>query len=95
VKINIDPFSFPNAIVVHYLVNKNDIIKLAEEAGSYSSSSSNAAAGSMKKTNAPVFALNNATTQFASHTSTVAASGLPVAAMFGFVPGLMMGFKKG
>ena len=34
-------------------------------------------------------------TQFASHPSAVAASGLPVAAVFGFVPGLMMGFKKG
>jgi hypothetical protein len=27
----IDPFSFPNDIVVHYLVNKNDIIKLAQD----------------------------------------------------------------
>jgi uncharacterized membrane protein (Fun14 family) len=42
-----------------------------------------------------VHALNTTTTQFASHPSTVAASGLPVGAMFGFVPGLMMGLKKG
>jgi len=42
-----------------------------------------------------IHALNNTTTQFASHPSTLAASGLPIAAMFGFVPGLMMGFKKG
>jgi uncharacterized membrane protein (Fun14 family) len=42
-----------------------------------------------------VHSLNNTATQFASHPSTLAASGLPVAAMFGFVPGLMMGFKKG
>ena len=42
-----------------------------------------------------VNALNNTATQFASHPSTVAASGLPVAAMVGFVPGLMRGFKKG
>ncbi len=48
----IDPFSFPDAMVVHYLVHKNDIIKLAEEVDSNSSSSSNAAAGSIKKTNA-------------------------------------------
>ena len=27
----IDPFSFPNDTVVHYLVNKNDIIKLAQD----------------------------------------------------------------
>jgi uncharacterized membrane protein (Fun14 family) len=42
-----------------------------------------------------VHALNNTATQFAAHPSTVAASGLPIAAMFGFVPGLLMGFKKG
>jgi uncharacterized membrane protein (Fun14 family) len=42
-----------------------------------------------------VNALNNTATQFASHPSTVAASSLPIAAMVGFVPGLMMGFMKG
>jgi uncharacterized membrane protein (Fun14 family) len=40
-------------------------------------------------------ALNNTATQFASHPSSVATSGLPIAAIFGFVPGLIMGFKKG
>ena len=39
--------------------------------------------------------LNNTATQFAAHPPSVAASGLPVGAMFGFVPGLMMGLKKG
>jgi uncharacterized membrane protein (Fun14 family) len=42
-----------------------------------------------------VHALNNTATQLASHPSTLAASGLPIAATFGFVPRLMMGFKKG
>ena len=42
-----------------------------------------------------VHTLNNTATQFASHASTLATSGLPIAAMFGFVPGLMMGLKKG
>ena len=42
-----------------------------------------------------IHALNNTATQFTSHTSSLSASGLPIAAMFGFVPGLMMGFKKG
>jgi hypothetical protein len=42
-----------------------------------------------------VHALNNTATQFASHPSAVAASGLPIAAMFGFVPGLMRGIRKG
>jgi hypothetical protein len=27
----IDPFSVPNETVVHYLVNKNEIMKLAQE----------------------------------------------------------------
>jgi uncharacterized membrane protein (Fun14 family) len=42
-----------------------------------------------------VHTLNNTATQFAAHTSTVAASGLPIAAAVGFVPGLLTGFKKG
>ncbi len=42
-----------------------------------------------------VHALNNTATQFAAHSSTVAATWLPIAAMFGFVPGLLTGFKKG
>jgi uncharacterized membrane protein (Fun14 family) len=42
-----------------------------------------------------VNALNNTATQFTSHASGLSASGLSIAAMFGFVPGLMMGFKKG
>jgi uncharacterized membrane protein (Fun14 family) len=42
-----------------------------------------------------VHALNNTATQFAANPSAVATSGLPVAPMFGFVPGLLTGFKKG
>ena len=42
-----------------------------------------------------VRAFNNTATQFAWHQSAVGASGLPIAATFGFVPGLMMGLKKG
>ena len=42
-----------------------------------------------------VHALNNTATQFAPHPSAVAVSGLPIAAMSGFVPGVLMGFKKG
>jgi hypothetical protein len=40
-------------------------------------------------------ASRSTSTQFASHPSALAVSGLPIAAMFGFVPGLMMGIKKG
>jgi uncharacterized membrane protein (Fun14 family) len=42
-----------------------------------------------------VHALNKTATQFAAHPTTLGASGLPVAAAFGFVPGLMIGFKRG
>jgi hypothetical protein len=42
-----------------------------------------------------VNAVNNTATQFASHTPGVAASGLPIAAVFGFVPGLMMWVQEG
>jgi len=34
-------------------------------------------------------------TLFAAHPSAVSASGLPIAAAVGFVPGLLTGFKKG
>ena len=37
----IDPFSFPGAMVVHYLVNKNDILNLAEEVESKNKNNSN------------------------------------------------------
>jgi uncharacterized membrane protein (Fun14 family) len=42
-----------------------------------------------------VHALDNTATQFASHTTTVTASGPTVAAMVGFVPGVIMGMRKG
>ena len=42
-----------------------------------------------------IHTLNNTATQFVSHPSAVAASGQPIAAVFGFVPELLMGFKKG
>ena len=40
-------------------------------------------------------ALNNTATQFAAHSSVISASGLPIAAAVGFVPGLLTGIKKG
>jgi uncharacterized membrane protein (Fun14 family) len=42
-----------------------------------------------------VHALNNTASQFATHSSTLEAAGLPVAAAFGFMPGLMFGLRKG
>ena len=42
-----------------------------------------------------VHALNNTASQFAAHSSTVEATGLLVAAAFGFMPGLILGLKRG
>jgi uncharacterized membrane protein (Fun14 family) len=42
-----------------------------------------------------ILTFNDTASQFATHSSTVAASGLPLAAGIGFVPGLMFGFKRG
>ena len=39
--------------------------------------------------------LNSTSSQFAAHPSVIAISGLPMAAGVGFVPGLMMGLKRG
>ena len=41
-----------------------------------------------------IHTLNDTASQFATH-STGSASGLPIAAGIGFVPGLMSGFKRG
>jgi uncharacterized membrane protein (Fun14 family) len=42
-----------------------------------------------------VDALNNTASQFATHSSTIATSGSPIAAGLGFVPGLVIGLKRG
>lgn len=41
-----------------------------------------------------VHALNNTASQIAAHSFAISASGLPIAAAFGFVPGALVGFKK-
>jgi uncharacterized membrane protein (Fun14 family) len=40
-------------------------------------------------------ALNNTASQFATHSTTLETSCLPVAAAFGFMPGFMLGLRKG
>jgi uncharacterized membrane protein (Fun14 family) len=42
-----------------------------------------------------IHALNNTTSQFAAHPTALEPSGLPVAAAFGFMPGLLIGFRRG
>ncbi|HZE77616.1 MAG TPA: hypothetical protein VE089_03615 [Nitrososphaeraceae archaeon] len=48
----IDPFSFPSAMVVHYLVNKNDVLKIAEQEANQTTTNTNSSApNSSVKTN--------------------------------------------
>ena len=42
-----------------------------------------------------MLALNSTDSQFVMHPSTIAASGLPMTACFGFVLRLIIGFKRG
>ena len=42
-----------------------------------------------------VHAFNNTASQFATHSTSIEASGLPVAAAFGFMPGLIFGLRRG
>ena len=76
----IDPFSFPNAMVVHYLVNKNDIINLAEGVDSKNNNSNNVMRGSTTNTNTAglmKFTLSppSATTQIATSSDLVSNTG--------------------
>ena len=41
-----------------------------------------------------VYVLSSTASQFATHSSTVEAAGLPVAAAFGFMPGLIFGLRR-
>jgi hypothetical protein len=73
----IDPFSFPSAMVVHYLINKNDVIKLAQQANSAANNNSNNGAkinttGLMKFS---LSSLNSATNQIATSSDLVTNTG--------------------
>jgi hypothetical protein len=61
----IDPFSFPNDTIVHYLVNKNDVIKIAQ---AFNANHTNANA------NAKNAAATNASTSTSTSTSTSGAN---------------------
>jgi len=64
----IDPFSFPNDMIVHFLVNKNDIVKLAQEVNSNNNNSTAAGITKTNTTGQMKFALSplNATIQIAT-----------------------------
>jgi uncharacterized membrane protein (Fun14 family) len=42
-----------------------------------------------------IHTLNNTASQFAANSTTMEVAGLPVAAAFGFMPGLMLGLRNG
>jgi hypothetical protein len=62
--IAMDPFSVPNEMVVHYLVNKNDLIELAQKVNSDNKTNTN---DLMNFTLSPV----SATGQIATSSNTV------------------------
>jgi hypothetical protein len=53
----VDPFSFPDAMVVHYLVNKNDVIKLAQQVNAGGDKTNTT--GTMKFSLSPLSSLRN------------------------------------
>ena len=46
-------------------------------------------------TNQVIHVLNNTTSHFQSHTAEIGSTGLPIAAAFGFMPGLIFGLRRG
>ena len=70
----IDPFSFPNDTVVHYLVNKNDIIKIVQVFNA--NHTKNVAAGGASKS-INTTALNFALTPFSWITQISISSDIP------------------
>jgi uncharacterized membrane protein (Fun14 family) len=46
-------------------------------------------------TNQAIHALNNNASQFQAHPSALGSEGLPIAAAFGFIPGLFFGVRRG
>ena len=72
----IDPFSFPNAMVVHYLINKNDVLRLAQQVNAANNNNAGGAktntTGLMKFT---LSSLNTATNQIATSSDLVTNTG--------------------
>jgi hypothetical protein len=72
----IDPFSFPDAMVVHYLINKNDVLRLAQQVNAANNNNTGGA-----KTNTTglmkfyLSSLNTATNQIATSSDLVTNTG--------------------
>jgi hypothetical protein len=73
----IDPFSFPNDTIVHYLVNKNDIIKIAQAFNGNHTKNVAAAAGSASKSANTTAFMNFALTPFSGVTQISTSSDIP------------------
>ncbi|MGA8912843.1 MAG: hypothetical protein WB443_08310, partial [Nitrososphaeraceae archaeon] len=81
----IDPFSFPDAMVVHYLINKNDVLRLAQQvnaAAAAAAANNNNNGGSGAKFNNTtglmkfsLSSLNSATNQIATSSDLVTNTG--------------------
>ena len=71
----IDPFSFPNDTIVHYLVNKNDIVKIAQVFNA--NHTKNVAAGGASKSINTTALMNFALTPFSGITQISTSSDIP------------------
>jgi hypothetical protein len=77
----IDPFSFPNAMVVHYLINKNDVLRLAQQVNAANNNNNNNNNAGRAKTNTTglmkfsLSSLNTATNQIATSSDLVTNTG--------------------
>jgi hypothetical protein len=74
----IDPFSFPNAMVVHYLINKNDVLRLAQQVNAAANNNNNAGGAKTNTTGLMKFSLsslNTATNQIATSSDLVTNTG--------------------
>ena len=72
----INPFSFPNDTIVHYLVNKNDIVKIAQAYDTNHTKNTSAAVGASKSTNTTGL-LNFVLTPFSGITQIATSSDIP------------------
>jgi hypothetical protein len=70
----IDPFSFPDAMVVHYLINKNDVLRLAQQVNNNNNNNNNNSGGGGAKINNTAGLMKFSLSSLASATNQIATS---------------------
>ena len=69
----IDPFSFPDAMVVHYLINKNDVLRLAQQVNN-NNNNNNGGGGGAKINNTTTGLMKFSLSSLTSATNQIATS---------------------